>query len=102
MAQKCSCSHVCLTSKRSQFHLGRRHKLFGGCLGKGVKKKKKKKAAKSKVQSYPLQRPIVNNGAAKSSLYVYIITDEHGFIPKAAIVNVKTAAGDLAHFTNCL
>lgn len=66
------------------------------------RKKKKKKAAKSKVQSYPLRRPIVNNGAAKSSLYVYIITDEHGFIPKAAIVNVKTAAGDLAHFTNCL
>lgn len=100
MAQKCSCSHVWLTSKRSQFHLGRRHKPFGGCLGKGVKKKKK--AAKSKVQSYPLQRPIVNNGAAKSSLYVYTITDEQGFIPKAAIVNVKTAAGDLAHFTNCL
>lgn len=64
--------------------------------------KKKKEAAKSKVQSYPLQQPIVNNGAAKSSLYVYIITDEHGFIPKAAVVNVKTAAGDLAHFTNCL
>lgn len=54
------------------------------------------------MQSYPLQRPIVNNGAAKSSLYVYIITDEQGFIPKAAIVNVKTAAGDLAHFTNYL
>lgn len=75
---------------------------FWGLPWEGCKKKAKKKAAKSKVQSYPLRRPIVNNGAAKSSLYVHIITDEHGFIPKAAIENVKTAAGDLAHFTNCL